>query len=437
MPRTPRYLLLLALASALLLASACFAGGSGAALTSTIEPATATIVPTATAVPSPTPDPIGPATIDGQRAYEHVRKLAVEIGSRAAGTPGEIAARDYIRTTLERYGYDVTLQDFAFDASSYLPARVDAGGTAIPAYAFAGSGAGAARGRLVNAGIGRPEDFPAGGIGGGIALMQRAELSFTDKVANAIAAGASGAIIYNNEAGSMLGDLSAPVAVPVTGITQAAGEDLIARVAAGPVDATVTVSPPKGTAYNVIAKPKGVTQCATITGGHYDSVAVTGGADDNASGSAAVLESARMAAALRLPGANCFVLFSAEEFGLFGSKHYVEAMADGDLQALRAMVNLDVVGTKESLTLFGSADLIETARLEAQKLGATAVPATLPPGAGSDHLSFERAGVPVVMLYRADGLIHTPGDAIDRIEAGALQETVAVAIATLRALNGG
>jgi Zn-dependent M28 family amino/carboxypeptidase len=267
--------------------------------------------------------------------------------------------------------------------------------------------------------------------------MQRAELSFTDKVANAIAAGASGAIIYNNEAGSMLGDLSAPVAIPVAGITQAAGEDLVTRVAAGAVDAAVTVSAPKGTAYNVIAKPKGVTQCATITGGHYDSVAVTGGADDNASGSAAVLESARVAAAMRLPGANCFALFSAEEFGLFGSKHYVEAMADGDLQALRAMIDLDVVGTKEGLTLFGSADLVETARLEAQRQGVTATPATLPKGTGSDHLSFERAGVPVVMLYRADALIHTPGDSFDRIDAGSLRETVELAVATLRALNGG
>jgi aminopeptidase YwaD len=180
-----------------------------------------------------------------------------------------------------------------------------------------------------------------------------------------------------------------------------------------------------------------VTQCATVTGGHYDSVAVTGGADDNAAGAASVLETARVAAATHLPGANCFVLFSAEEFGLFGSKQYVEKLAEPDLMALRGMINLDVVGLKESLTLIGSADLVETARLAAQKLGVTATAAALPKGSASDHVSFEKAGVPVVMLYRNDDFIHTPTDSIERIDGGALQETVAVTVSTLKALNGG
>jgi aminopeptidase YwaD len=56
--------------------------------------------------------------VDGQRAYDHVKKLSVDIGPRVAGTPSEITARDYIRQTLESYGYDVTVQDFGFDASA-------------------------------------------------------------------------------------------------------------------------------------------------------------------------------------------------------------------------------------------------------------------------------------------------------------------------------
>lgn len=422
---------MLALSGALLAACSTSAPHAAAPPT-TPPPASATAAaPTAT----PTADPLGAPEPDGQRALAHVRKLAVDIGPRVAGTPSEATARDYIKTMLESYGYDVTVQDFPFDASAFLPARVDAGDTAVPGFAFNGSGAGAVTGPLVVAGIGRPEEFPAGGLHGAVALIKRGDLTFSQKVGNAIAAGAGGVIVYNDSAGSLLGDLSETVSIPVVGIAQAAGEDLAARAAAGPLTAKVSVTPPKGTAYNVIAKPKGVTQCATITGGHYDSVAVTGGADDNASGASTVLETARVAAARKLPGANCFALFSAEEFGLLGSKAYVASLAPADVNALRAMLNLDVVGLPGDLTLIGSPDLVDTARLAGQSVSIGAQVSTLPKGAGSDHLSFEQAGVPVVMFYRNDDAIHTPVDAIGRIDATSLQDDVRIAMATLAALN--
>lgn len=402
-----------------------------------MPPATATLAASPTPAPTATPDAVGAPVVDGQRAYGHVTKLAVDIGPRVAGTPGEVAARDYIRSTLETYGYDVTVQDFGFDATAYLPARVDAGGAAIPAIALRGSGGGAASARLVAAGIGRPEDFPAGGLGGAIALIERGDLTFAQKVTNAIAAGASGVVIYNNAAGRGVFDLGDAVAIPVVSIDQDAGNDLVANIAAQPLDARISVSPPKGTAYNVIAKPKGATGCDTISGGHYDSVPVTGGADDNASGSATVLELARVVAAKKLPAHHCFALFSAEEFGLFGSKSYVAGLSADEVQALHGMVNLDVVGTAGELSLIGSADLIDVARLQADKLGVTAVPSSLPPNTGSDHMSFENAGVPVVMLYRDDNLIHTPQDSIERIVPASLAETVTVALATLQALAPG
>lgn len=355
------------------------------------------------------------------------------IGPRVAGTETEIQARDYIRSTLASYGYDVTVQDFPFDPSAFLPARVDAGGTAVQGFALSGSGEGKATGPLVVAGIGRPEDFPAGGARGAVALIKRGELTFSDKVANAIAAGAAGVVIYNNETGNLQGDLSQAVTIPVAGISGTAGDNLASRATAG--TATVTVSRTQGTAYNVIAKPKGVTQCATITGGHYDSVPATGGADDDASGTAAVLETARVAASMRLAGANCFALFGAEEFGLLGSKAYVASLSAADVSAFKAMVNLDVIGLPEGLVLLGTPATVETARLAAQKLGVGATAGALPEGAGSDHLSFQDAGVPAVMFYRDDSAIHTPTDAIDRISAPTLQEDVRVAIATLQALN--
>jgi Zn-dependent M28 family amino/carboxypeptidase len=395
---------------------------------------------TGTASPPPsgtlTPDvgAVSDPAVSGDRALAHVRNLSVDIGSRVAGTPSDIEARDYIKTQLENYGYDVTLEDFGFDSSAFRPVRVTVGDLTIPGYAFIGSGAGTVTAPVVVAGIGRPEDFPPGGLNGAIALVERGELTFKEKAANAIAAGAGALVVYNNAAGRLSADLEQQVALPVAGIEQAAGEDLAQRAQAGPVTATVEVTEPKGTAWNVVAKPRGVTTCTTITGGHYDSVAAAPGADDNASGTASVLELARVVAARELQGSNCFALFSAEEFGLFGSKAYVDALSPADLNALRLMLNLDVVGLPEGLDLIGDAGLVDAARIEAQKLGIDATPATIPNGAGSDHLSFQRAGVPVLMLYRNDELIHTPADAIDRIAPASLAETVTVALASLQAL---
>lgn len=415
----------LPLVLALALAAACSPGGGGA---------TPTAEPTAPAAPTATADPLGPPAVDGARVLAHVRKLAVEIGPRVAGTPAEREAAAYIEAELKRYGYDVTVQSFDFDATQYLPARIDAGDYSAGAIALRGSIAGEAGGPLVRAGIGRPEDFPAGGIAGSVALIERGTITFAEKVRNAAAAGALGAIIYNNEDGALVGDIDGSTSIPAVGVRRDVGLELAGRIEAGPVAAKVTVTPPRGTAVNVIARPPGATSCATVTGGHYDSVAVTGGADDNASGAAAVLEVARVAAANRLAGANCFALFSAEEFGLVGSRAYVARLGDAEVNGMRFMLNLDVVGDAQPLALIGDSDLQEEARVQAGKLGIAAAPGELPPNAGSDHMSFQEQGIPVLMFNREDDQIHTPQDAIDRIQQQSLADATSVAYATLASL---
>ncbi len=417
-----------------LLATACSGGGDDdAATTATSEPSPTAV---ATAPASPTADPLADASASGERAYEHVRYLTQHIGSRVAGTPDEIAARDYIAATLESYGYDVEVQAFPFDGTRFRGARVEVGGTSYDAIAFQGSPSGSATGAIVAAGIGRPEEFPAGGLGGAIALIERGDLTFVKKAENAAAAGAGAVIVYNNESGPFAGDAEGTT-LPIVAITRADGEAIKKMIASGGARASISISPPAREAFNVIARPKGVTACETVSGGHFDSVPGVEGADDNASGTAAVLELARVAAASRLGGDNCFVLFGAEEFGLFGSGAFVESMTDAEINGLRAMLNLDVVGTDARMSLIGSEDMVELARIEAQEAGVEATPGEVPSGSGSDHFNFEQAGVPVVFFYRHDPLIHTERDAIDRILPASLEETIRVAYGVLQALNTG
>jgi subtilisin family serine protease len=100
---------------------------------------------------------------------------------------------------------------------------------------FAGlTGRRALAGKLIFCGLGRPADFSAK-VRQQIALIQRGELFFSEKVANAMAAGAAGVVIYNNSAGLFSGTLQTPAApngakwIPAVGVSDATGARLRAK----------------------------------------------------------------------------------------------------------------------------------------------------------------------------------------------------------------
>ena len=119
--------------------------------------------------------------------------------------------------------------------------------------------------------------------------------------------------------------------------------------------------------HNIIATIPGLldTSVVYIVGGHYDSYSdrrysdtlikysQAPGADDNASGTVAALEMARV---LAQPGnrPNCtvrFIAFDAEEYGLFGSEYYVQqALAEG--MDIGCMLNYDMIGYKGNDSTF-------------------------------------------------------------------------------------
>ena len=311
----------------------------------------------------------------------------------------------------------------------------------IPTLPFANSGTATAKGRLVYADAGQPEDFPAD-TKGAIALIRRdGVVFFRDKVANAIAAGAAGVIIYNNEQGILYGNLDTAVSVPVVGISMAKGQELADLVKQGPVTVEMSVGGlSDATSYNVIAQPPGVDQCETITGGHYDSVAAGPGASDNATGTATVLEIAALMAHNGEMGANCFVLFGGEELGLLGSKYYVSQLTQDEKDHIKAMLNLDMVGVGDKAWW-----LIGTPDLQQQMLGLTgdlgiddAVPSELIRGLSSDHASFIDAGIPALMFHRwEDPLLHTPQDVSDRVVPRYLEEAARMGVAFLESIDAG
>lgn len=402
-----------------------------------IEPS-ATAAPAATATTTPAS---AAATLqpDGDRILGYVKKLADEIGARPAGSAKEDEAVAFIAGHLRALGYDVTIQDFGVtsEASRSASLSISAPSTqSPPALPLGRSASGSVQGSIVPAGGGAPNEFPAS-VAGNIALIERGGLQFQQKVANAAAAGARAAIIYNNEPGSFLGSLTEG-AIPAISISREDGQALLRDAQAGTLRGSISVGGLDGPiGHNVIAKPPGGA-CDTVTGGHFDSVPQAPGASDNATGTAATLELASLISQNGGMGAHCFVLWGAEENGLIGSRAFVNSLAPAERQRLKLVLNLDMVGVGEQAWwLIGTPRLQQQAQAVASQLGINAVPSSLF-GASSDHATFIAEGIPSLMIHRwEDPLLHTPQDVSTRVQPQLLEEAARIGLALLHAMEAG
>jgi aminopeptidase YwaD len=405
--------------------------------------------PTPSPGPSPTPEaaaPVAPPASqaavepDGDRILGYVRALSEDIGPRPAGTAAEQRAVDFISGLLRSFGYEVSVQDFPISNEANRDSRVEVTSPAprtLSSLPFARSAAATVNGRLIPSGIGRPDEFPAS-VSGNIALIERGELTFQDKVRNATSAGARAVIIFNNGSGTFFGSLSEDSTIPAASISGEEGEDLVRAANAGAVEARVSVGAVgSAVGHNVIARPPG-RECETVTGGHFDSVLQAPGASDNATGTATVIEIAGVLSGSGQMGGHCFVLFGAEEIGLVGSRAYVNSLNGDQRSRLRAVLNLDMVGVgDETWLLIGNATLQERAEGVADRLEMGARRGNLG-NASSDHASFIGAGIPALMLHRTDDpLLHTPQDVAARVRPQLLEEAARFGIAFLQESTAG
>lgn len=216
-----------------------------------------------------------------------------------------------------------------------------------------------------------------------------------------------------------------------------AGERLTAEL-------SVDVARNTTTSRNVLGLLPGSSPEVIVIGAHYDhlglggegslapgSDAVHNGADDNASGTAVLIELAEewreayraAAAADALPEVGIlFAAWGAEEAGLLGSAHWVQSPTV-PLAQVRANLNLDMVGraasgaitvgSTETAAAFAPAIAAAQTRIAAagMTLRLAVAQGALPGGGGSDHMSFHRAQVPALFFFsglHAD--YHKPSD---------------------------
>ena len=316
-------------------------------------------------------------TVNGILQHERAlqRIAAASGGNRSAATPGYDGSLAYVKRRLQRAGYRPFEQPFEFaffeeTAPPELALTAPAQKTFLPGAdvtTMQYSGSGEVSGRAVPIDVQVPApaqpgstsgceaaDF-AGFTSGAIALVQRGTCTFEVKAANAQAAGAAAVIIFNEgQAGrtdAVGGTLGRPFTVPVLFAGFAVGEQLVTLARSG-AEVTVrlktaTISETRTTKNLLADTPRGDASQTVVVGGHLDSVPEGPGINDNGSGISAILETAEEMAELRVrPRRKIrFAFWGAEELGLFGSEHYVEALGPEGVADVYANLNFDMLGS--------------------------------------------------------------------------------------------
>ena len=203
------------------------------------------------------------------------------------------------------------------------------------------------------------------------------------------------------------------------------------------ISLAVNIESTRATVNNVLAYLPGKTDEYIIIGAHYDHLGygnvdslapsqigkIHPGADDNASGTAGVLELARLFAPMKgqLPRGILFADFAGEELGLLGSAEWVKEPTL-PLDKAVAMINMDMIGRikDEKVYVGGTGTGATFKNLLEEEKGKFPFHFEYSAGgyAASDHTSFVGKKIPVLFFF--SGLhsdYHKPSDTWDKIDA--------------------
>lgn len=182
-----------------------------------------------------------------------------------------------------------------------------------------------------------------------------------------------------------------------------------------------------------------------VLGAHLDHVGFQGdslyypGANDNASGSAVLLEVARMLKKSKFKSERTLVLvlFSCEEHGLDGAKFFVENFAGID--KTMAMLNMDCVGYNDSLIVGGGEASPELYKIATQDKNNEKISARTWYGGGADAQPFFDIEIPTLYFATLNSytFLHLPGDKPETLNRETLALTAKTVFKTITYISSG
>lgn len=252
--------------------------------------------------------------------------------------------------------------------------------------------------------------------------------------------GATGIVFYNgpeefNTVTRWLDEKQEALPIPAVWVGPEASKTLSADDANGfQIEMQVDFKDSKRTGTNVVGYIDNGAANTVVIGAHYDHLglgedhnslapgekAIHNGADDNASGTAALLELGRLLKASKLKNNNYLLIaFSGEELGLFGSKYYTENSTI-DITSVNYMVNMDMVGrlnNDKGLQIGGIGTSPSWTAILKSSLPSGLKVSYDSSGTGpSDHTSFYRKDIPVLFFFTGTHTdYHKPSDDADKI----------------------
>ncbi len=310
--------------------------------------------------------------------------------------------------------------------------------------ALVGSPAGDVQAEIVDIGLGTVEDFDrlASRITGNILLTGPNGPHRLEKYVQAQQAGAAAIILAQGGPGmsisaASLGLRSGESEIPIINLAQEHVEYLRRQLQAKKtIQARLSVKGGRrlGTSKNIVAEIPGSQpeQGWIIACAHYDGHDLGQAAQDNATGTAVMLEAARVLAPLQkyLKVGIKFALFAGEEEGIYGSPAFVAAH-EAEWDSIRLAFNADIVGCAAPLVLKtqNSPDLAGFLRqLPLADIGASLDDSEFINN--SDHFSFSAVGISSLMAVTSSPgqgryWVHSPADTLDKLDVSTLRDAAA------------
>lgn len=389
----------------------------------------------------------------------HVQFLASDrLEGRRTGTQGETLAAEYIASAFEKAGLQPKGTEGFFQAFPVSQGKEAGQATAL---------------RINESPLTLHTDFfPLSFSGNGvvdatasISLLEKGEPWFMDmadllrqnqtnphfdlsgallkEAREAQGKGATALFVYNSsnisDGMQFDGKSAETLNIPVVFLTQKTATAFLKDPAASlKIQGTIALQPSSRTGRNVIGYINNGAAATVVIGAHYDHLGygedhnslsrekqIHNGADDNASGTAALMELGRLLKNSRLKANNYLLIaFSGEELGLFGSKYFTQHPTV-DLSTINFMINLDMVGRLNDSTRALTVGGYGTSPLWGQLYSRQGKDALYPAGVyrfdssgtgPSDHTSFYQKNIPVLFYFT--GLhtdYHRPSDDADKI----------------------